>query len=107
MIIDRLSREHRNTERLLAVLQHELEVFDYGGRPDYEVVRAVVGYFEIYLEPYHHPLEDLVFAKLRIRDPAAAAQVGDLALEHRKGAERLQRVAEVLDGVLADREILR
>jgi hemerythrin-like domain-containing protein len=49
----------------------------------------------------------LVFAKLKLRDPAAAAKVGDLALEHQKGAERLHRVAQVVDSVLADREILR
>ena len=36
MIIERLSQEHRNIERLLAVLERELEVFDRGDRPDYE-----------------------------------------------------------------------
>jgi hemerythrin-like domain-containing protein len=56
---------------------------------------------------YHHPQEDLVFAKLKLRDPAAAARVGDLALEHQKGTERLHRVAQAVDGVLADREIPR
>ena len=56
---------------------------------------------------YHHPQEDLVFAKLKTRDPAAAAKVGNLALEHQKGAERLRRVAQAVDSVLADREILR
>jgi hemerythrin-like domain-containing protein len=56
---------------------------------------------------YHHPQEDVVFAKLKLRDPAAAAKVGDLALEHQKGAERLRRVAEAVESVLADREILR
>jgi hemerythrin-like domain-containing protein len=56
---------------------------------------------------YHHPLEDLVFAKLKLRDPAAAAKVGNLTLEHQKGAERLRRVAQAVDGVLADRKILR
>ena len=34
MIIECLSREHRNIERLLAVLEHELEVFDRGDHPD-------------------------------------------------------------------------
>ena len=107
MIIERLSREHRNIEMLLAVLERELEIFDHGGRPDYEVIRAIISYFELYPEVYHHPQEDLVFAKLRIRDPAAAAKVGDLALEHQKGAERLHRVAQAVDSVLADREIPR
>jgi hemerythrin-like domain-containing protein len=87
MIIELLSQEHRNIERLLAVLERELEIFDRGGRPDYEVIRAVISYFEVYPEVYHHPQEDLIFAKLNIRDPAAAAKVGDLAREHQKGAQ--------------------
>ena len=107
MIIERLSQEHRNIEKLLAILERELEVFDRGDRPDYEVIRAVISYFELYPEVYHHPQEDLVFAKLKIRDPAAAAKVGDLAHEHQKGAERLRRVAHAVENVLADREVLR
>jgi len=107
MIIERLSREHRNIKKLLAILERELEVFDQGDRPDYEVIRAVISYFEVYPEVYHHPQEDLVFAKLTTRDPVAAAKVGDLAREHHKGAERLRRVAHVVENVLADGEILR
>jgi len=107
VIIERLSREHRNIETLLAVLERELEIFDRGDRPDYEVIRAVISYFELYPEMYHHPLEELVFAKLKRRDPAAAAKVGNLTLEHQKGAERLGRVAQAVDHVLADREMLR
>ena len=30
MIIERLSQEHRNIEKLLAILERELEVFDRG-----------------------------------------------------------------------------
>jgi hemerythrin-like domain-containing protein len=107
MIIERLSREHRNIETLLAVLERELEIFDRGDHPDYEVIRAIISYFELYPELYHHPQEELVFAKLKRRDPAAAARVGDLTLEHQKGTQRLRRVAQAIDSVLADREILR
>ncbi|MCK1520966.1 hemerythrin domain-containing protein [Bradyrhizobium sp. 17] len=107
MIIERLSQEHRNIEKLLTVLERELQIFDRGDRPDYEVIGAVISYFELYPEVYHHPQEDPVFAKLKIRDPGAAAKVGDLALEHQRGAERLRRVAHAVDGVLADRELLR
>jgi hemerythrin-like domain-containing protein len=107
MIIELLSREHRNIERLLAVLEHELDIFDRADRPDYEVIRAIIAYFEVYTEMYHHPQEDRVFAKLKIRDPVAAAKVGDLAREHQKGAERLRRLAKAVDGVLADREFRR
>ena len=107
MIIELLSREHRNIERLLAVLEHELDIFDRGDRPDYEVIRAIISYFEVYPEQYHHPQEDLVFAKLKTRDPAAAAKIGDLEREHKLGAERLRRVVLAVDAVLADREMPR
>jgi len=107
MIIERLSQEHRNIEKLLATLERELQVFDQGGRPDYKVIGAVISYFELYPEVYHHPQEDLVFARLKIRDSGAVAKVGDLTLEHQRGAELLRRVAHAVDSVLAGRELLR
>lgn len=48
-----------------------------------------------------------MFARLKLRDPAAAARLGNLTLEHQKGGERLRRVAQAVDYVLADREMLR
>jgi hemerythrin-like domain-containing protein len=107
MIIERLTEEHSNIEKLLAILERELDVFDRGGRPDYEVFRAIISYFEVYTEVYHHPQEEIVFAKLRERDPGAVATIGNLVEEHRKGVERLRRVAHAIKNVLADREILR
>lgn len=106
MVIEILRQEHRNIEKLLLVLERELSVFARGEHPDYEVIHAVIGYFQVYPEVYHHPLEDLVFEKLKMRDPAAA-NIGDLAADHRRGAERLRRVAQAVESVLAGRELLR
>jgi hemerythrin-like domain-containing protein len=94
-------------ETLLLVLEQELNLFARGESPDYEVIRAVIAYFEVYPDTFHHPQEDLVFKKLKAREPATAASVGDLAAEHRSGAERLRRVAQAVQGVLMDRDILR
>jgi hemerythrin-like domain-containing protein len=49
----------------------------------------------------------MVFEKLKARDPIAAAGVGDLEAEHGKGSERLWRVAQIVESILADRVILR
>src|SRR5215831_14397566 len=107
MIIELLSKEHRNIERLLAVLEHELDVFDQGKRPDYEVIRSIISYFEVYPEQYHHPQENLVFAKLKMRDPVMAAKIGNLDREHKLGSKRLRRTKQAIDAVLSDREMLR
>ena len=107
MVIEILRHEHRNIEKLLLVLERELSVFARGEHPDYEVIHAVIAYFQVYPEVYHHPLEDMVFEKLKVRDPIAAANIGDLAADHHRGAERLRRVAQAVENVLADQELLR
>jgi hemerythrin-like domain-containing protein len=107
MIIDFLRQEHRNIEKLLVVLERELSVFDRGERPDYEVIQAVIAYFQVYPEAYHHPQEDIIFRKLKARDPAAAAKIDDLAAEHLSGTERLRRVARAVQSILMDREVPR
>ncbi len=83
-IIQILLEEHRNIDKLLLVLEHELEVFDRSEEPDYEILRAIIQYFQDYPENCHHPKEDMVFEKLKMRDPAAASRVGDVEAEHVK-----------------------
>ena len=107
MIIHLLRQEHRNMEKLLLVLEQELSVFDRAERPDYEVVWKIISYFKVYPDAYHHPQEDLIFKKVEARNPAAAGNIGDLAAEHHRGAERLRRVVQAVDSALTDCKVLR
>ena len=106
-IIDTLREEHRNIEALLLVLEQELAVADRDGRPDYEIIQAVIGYFQDYPDCCHHPKEDMIFAKLKERAPVAAANLGDLEAEHRDEGKRLRRVADMVRGILTGHEVLR
>ena len=106
-LIEVLRQEHCNIERLLCVLERELTVFDRGDRPNYEIVLAVIDYFKDYPDSCHHPKEDMIFERLKARDPVAAATIGDLDSEHREGARRLRRVAEAVERVLSDHDLLR
>ena len=81
-VVEVLRQEHRNIEKLLHVLEQELSVFDRGDRPNYEVIVGVIDYFKDYPDSCHHPKEDMIFDKLKSRDPAAAAKIGDLRIEH-------------------------
>jgi hemerythrin-like domain-containing protein len=106
-IIEVLLEEHRNIEKLLGVLKQELEVFDHLDRPDYEILQAVIQYFQDYPDSYHHPKEDMVFEKLKVRDPAVAKRIGDVEAEHVVEANRLRQVSETVDFIVAGGEILR
>jgi len=106
-IIQILLEEHRNIDKLLLVLEQELQVFDRNEEPDYEILQAVIEYFQDYPENCHHPKEDMVFEKLKIRDPAAAERVGDAEAEHEVETLRLRRLIEAVEEILAGREFLR
>jgi hemerythrin-like domain-containing protein len=106
-IIDILLDEHQNIEKLLLVLEHEFEVFDRSGRPDYEILQSIIQYFQDYPESCHHPKEEMIFEKLKLRDPAAAKRFGDVEAEHGLEAKRLRSFARAVDYILADQEFLR
>jgi hemerythrin-like domain-containing protein len=106
-IIDILLEEHQNIEKLLRVAERELEVFDHGGRPDYEILQTIIQYFQDYPESCHHPKEEKIFEKLKARDAAAAERFGDVEAEHGLEAKRLRTFARAVDYVLADQEFLR
>ena len=55
----------------------------------------------------HHPKEDVIFEKLKSRNPTAAAKIGDLHHEHKEEANRLRRVSQAVDRVLSDQDLVR
>jgi hemerythrin-like domain-containing protein len=89
------------------VLEHELELFDAGGRPDYEILESIIQYFQDYPESCHHPKEEMIFQKLQLGDPAAAKAFGDVEAEHEIEAARLRSFARAVASVLADQEFPR
>jgi hemerythrin-like domain-containing protein len=106
-IIEILRQEHRNIEKLLSVMEQELSVFGRGERPDYEVFNAVIEFFKRYPDTCHHPKEDIIYEKFKTCAPGRAATIPDLEAEHRAGAARLRHVAQIIDAVLNDQELLR
>ena len=93
--------------RLLRALERQLDVFDRGGTPDYDVVQGVIDYCLDYPDLYHHPKEDLVLERLRQRDPAAAEEVGDLVALHEALGSLTRRFAEAMDNVVHGAEVSR
>ena len=106
-VMDALNDEHRNMARLLTFLERQIDIISHAEEPDYDLVMDVLEYTRDYPDAYHHPKEDLVYDKLKTRDPAAAKTVGDLRHEHEKVAELSRHFAEVIENVLAESAVSR
>jgi hemerythrin-like domain-containing protein len=103
-IINLLLKEHGDIERMLQILEDELSAFDRQQRPDHQIVKAVISYLQDYPDGCHHPKEDMVFDKLRARDPVAAEKIGNLEAEHQEEARSLQHVADMVRKISFNRE---
>jgi len=107
LIIDQLQIDHRNMRLLLQILEEQIELYNAGGVPDFDLLEQIVDYTLHYPTLIHHPREDLLFRRLVARDPTATHVIGDLIGEHAELAKLVQRLAAAIHNVAHDVELPR
>ncbi len=81
-VVAALDRDHDNIAKLLEILESEILAIEVGKTPDYPLLQNIMRYMTQYPDRFHHPIENLVFARLVKRDAGARADVDGLLEEH-------------------------
>ena len=106
--IDKLQKEHTEFTKLLDLLEAQLGLFHHGEQPDYDLMLDIFYYMTHYPDRFHHPKEDLAFARLVERDPEIRAKVEELARQHQvialSGARFLDNLDAALTGAMLSRQ---
>jgi len=105
--LDLLRHEHSNLETLLRILEQQVNKFQRDDQPDYDVMRGILDYLLSFPNVCHHPKEDLIFARLRDRDPLTAERIGDVRSAHEELAARAYDFSTGIKAVLEEAEIPR
>jgi hemerythrin-like domain-containing protein len=92
--------DHVNFARLLDLLESELAAFHAGEQPDYALMLDIVSYLRYYPDRFHHPREDVAFARLVERDPTMELPLARRLQEHRVIAAAGEELLKVLQGVV-------
>jgi hemerythrin-like domain-containing protein len=101
-VIDQIGRDHRNLRLLLDIVEKEMNAYQAGCVPDFDLLRMIAEYALHYPDLVHHPREDVVFERLVMRDPEAKAAIGDLVEEHRRLGELTRRFAAGINNAAHD-----
>lgn len=100
--------EHMRFARLLDFLERQMAAFHAGQQPDYALMRDVVHYLRHYGDRFHHPREDVAFARLVERDPSLELAINRLLQEHRviaiTGDALLHYLEDILNDVVIERQ---
>ncbi len=99
--------EHVYFRRLLELLQAEVEAFHRAERPNYELMLDIVAYLRDYCDRFHHPREDVAFARLAGRVPELKPDLARLAQEHRVIARAGEKLRAQLEAVLGETMVPR
>ena len=82
-IMEMLHNDHVEMAEILNAFEREIEREERGQNADFELIWAILDYFGGYPALRHHPLEDLVYQKLRLMDDFQQFDLlTDLLTEH-------------------------
>jgi hemerythrin-like domain-containing protein len=99
--------EHVYFQRLLDLLQRQVDVFHTGERPNYELMLDIITYLREFSDRFHHPREDAAFALLAKRFPDMALQLARLQQEHRVIAQAGETLLKQLNAILGGAMVSR
>ena len=88
--------EHQYFNRLLHLLQEQVDVLYTGETPNYALMLDIIDYLRDYADQVHHPREDEAFRRLALRNPERRKALQRLHQEHRV----IARAGETLQGLL-------
>lgn len=99
--------EHMYFNRLLRLLQHEVDVFATAETPNYALMLDIIGYLSEYADLFHHPREDEVFRRLAQRCPDQKPALDRLHQEHRIIATAGSTLSRLLEEAVSDAVVSR
>jgi len=99
--------EHVYFNRLLELLHEQLDVFHTGERPNYELMFDIVSYLREFSDRFHHPREDVAFARLAKHCPDLELQLSRLSQEHRVIAHAGEKLLALLTAIVGGAIIQR
>ena len=92
--------DHVNFSHLLNLLEGQLALFHDGASPDYELMLDIMYYMTHYSDVVHHPREDLVFARVKQKDPSTRASIDALTGQHAHLKQAGEALASDIDDVV-------
>jgi hemerythrin-like domain-containing protein len=106
-VMKRLLSEHQRLGEVLRLLEGQAHDVADGDDVDFEMTQRIADFCGEYLQHFHHPLEDILFARLLARCPEAAEPVRQVLIQHvdlAREARALQSTAEaVIAGSMLER----
>ena len=83
-ILESLRHDHVNMAVISSLVFHELAKIEAGQTAELDLLEDIMCYVTGYPDTHHHPTENLLFERLKLRVPEAADDVDAILFEHQR-----------------------
>jgi len=83
-VIEKLLREHDGMRSVLLAVRRQLDKLELNESPDFALLHDALYYMRKFPGVFHHPVEELIFARLLQRNPVLAADIERVQQEHKE-----------------------
>ncbi len=99
-----LNADHYNFLRLLRCLEAELTCYeaDQAGKAKLSTILDIFDYVQVYPEKFHHPIEDLVFELLLVKQVEHSDELWGIKSEHKKLEQLTHNAAQLFTSIAND-----
>lgn len=105
-VLDQLLADHRNLEKVMAVLEQEIERFaDEDDAPDMALVMEIMDYIHAYPEYFHHPLEEVAMGYLNACNLGDQGQIDAVRDDHERLEEEGERLRQLVNAIHMGRPV--
>ena len=94
--------DHAYFNRLLALLQKQVDAFHFGDDPKYDLMLDIISYLRDYSDKMNHLREDVAFERMAGHCPDMRSTLSRLAQEHRIIAQAGETLRKLLVAALGD-----
>ncbi|HNP37126.1 MAG TPA: hemerythrin domain-containing protein [Woeseiaceae bacterium] len=106
-ILGLLRQDHKNLTWLLALMAQEAERLGQAGASDFDCLRDIMHYLDVYPDAVHHPTEDCLLGELRSVRPDLATGLKGLLPEHRRISELGHKIRNELASIQVEAGVRR
>lgn len=100
--IFKLRKEHANFKKLLSLFDKQLDLLHKGKLPDYKLMTDILYYMTQYTDLVHHPIEEVIFKLLAIRDPSIVENITELTKQHQTIGDSGELLYKKLKNIIND-----
>ncbi len=98
-LMEKLQKDHRNLEKILDLLELQLDHFLAGRESDFDLKIELLEYMEAYADQAHHPLENIMFTAAKSLADEQADLMDRLMQQHQELAQLTRTFRQSLENI--------